>query len=192
MGWPEARKPKGQSIARADGQSYTAAMICARALALTAMLVAGCTAPTRPGPSLAPRSAEAIDPRVPVISTAVARPVDPELAGRLGELVRSAQQGDAAFTAAAGDARRLAAAAGAPRSESWIIAQQAVSAAVAARGPTARALGDIDALAASALARQGGIAPADLRAIEQAAAQVGTIDRRQAEAVDALQARLGS
>ena len=36
-----------------------------------------------------------------------------------------------------------------------------------------------------------GIAPADLRAIEQAAAQVGAIDRRQAQLIDALQSRLG-
>ena len=167
-------------------------MAPARTLAVAAMAaLAGCTAATGPGPSLAPRSAEAIDPRVPVVSTAVARPVDAALAARLGELVRAAEQGDGAFVAAAGDARRLAAAAGAAQSESWIVAQQALSAAVAARGPTARALGDIDALAASALARQGGIAPADLRAIEQAAAQVGAIDRRQAQVIDALQSRLG-
>nr|MBA3511606.1 hypothetical protein [Sphingomonas sp.] len=77
------------------------------------------------------------------------------------------------------------------QSESWVVAQQALSAAVAARGPTTRALGDIDALAASALARQGGIAPADLAAIEAAAAQVGALDRRHSQTIDALQARLG-
>jgi hypothetical protein len=167
-------------------------MIFARAclLAATAAL-AGCTAATGPGPSLAPRSAEAIDPRLPVVSTAVARPVDATLAAQLGELVRAARNGDDAFDAAADEARRLAAAAGAPRTESWIAAQQALSGAVAARAPTARALGDIDALAASAVGRQGGIAPADLAAIEEAAAEVGAIDRRQAQAIDALQARLG-
>ena len=164
----------------------------ARALAIAAIsILAGCTAATGPGPSLAPRSAEAIDPRVPVVSTAVTRPVDAALAARLDELVRAAQQGDSAFNAAASEARRLAAAAGAAQSESWIVAQQAVSAAVAARAPTARALGDIDALAAGALARQNGIAPADLTAIEAAAAEVSAIDRRQAQAIDALQARLG-
>ena len=105
--------------------------------------------------------------------------------------MRAAQQGDGAFAAASAEARRLAAAAGAAQSESWVVAQQAVSAAVAARAPTTRALGDIDAIAASALARQGSIAPADLRAIEEAAAEVGAIDRRQAQTIDALQARLG-
>ena len=153
--------------------------------------IAGCTAATGPGPSLAPRGAEAIDPRLPVVGTTVQRPVDAALAARLGELVRAARQGEGAFAAAAGEARRLAAAAGAPQTESWIVAQQALSAAVAARGPTSRALGDIDAIAASALVRQGGIAPADLEAIEAAAAEVGAIDRRQAQAIDALQASLG-
>ncbi|MGI8611319.1 MAG: hypothetical protein ACR2KH_03450, partial [Sphingomicrobium sp.] len=72
-----------------------------------------------------------------------------------------------------------------------VVAQQAVSAAVAARGPTTRALGDIDALAAAALAGQGGIAPTDLAAIEAAAAEVAAIDRRHSQMIDALQARLG-
>jgi len=143
-------------------------------------------------PSLAPRSAEAIDPRVPVAASGVQRPVDRALAVRLVELVALARRGDSAFSTAASEAQRLAATAGARQTESWVVAQQAVSAAVAARGPTTRALGDIDALAASALVRQGGIAPADLAAIEAAAADVEAIDRRQSRAIDALQARLGS
>jgi len=167
-------------------------MMRARTLVLSALLALGaCTAATGPGPSLAPRSAESIDPRVPVVSTTVPRPADPALVARLDELVRVARQGDGAFAAAGREAERVAASAGAAQSESWIVAQQAVSAAVAARAPTTRALGDIDALAASALARQNGIAPADLRAIEAAAAEVGAIDGRQAKVIDALQARLG-
>ena len=164
----------------------------ARSFGLTALAgLAGCTAATGPGPSLAPRSAEAIDPRVPVVGAAVTMPVDPQLAARLAELVSSARQGDGAFLAAAGEARRLAGAAGAPQSESWIVAQQALSAAVSAREPVARALGDIDAIAAAEVARRGGIAPADLAAIETAAAQVGAIDGRQARTIDALQRQLG-
>jgi hypothetical protein len=164
-----------------------------RPAALLAMLVTGaCSTP--PGatvPSLAPRAAENIDPRVPVDDGAVQMPVDAALAARLAELVGIARQGDSAFAAAAGEAQRLTAAAGAPQSESWVVAQQAVSAAVAARGPTARALGDIDALAAAALVKRGGIGPSDLAAIEGAAAEVGAIDRRQAGTIDALQRRLG-
>ena len=89
-------------------------------------------------------------------------------------------------------AEQLAAAAGAPQSESWVAAQQALSAAVAAREPTARALGDIDALGADRLQTAGGLSPADLAAVQSAGAEVGAIDQRQAEAIDALQRRLGS
>ncbi len=158
---------------------------------LSILAIAACSTPAGPVPSLAPRAAETIDPRVPVGDSRVQLPADAALAARLSELVGLARQGDGAFTAAAGEAERLTAAAGAPQSESWVVAQQAVSTAVAARGPTTRALGDIDALAAAALARRGGIAPADLAAIEGAAAEVAAIDRRHSQVIDALQARLG-
>ena len=166
-------------------------MLSARPVALLAIVaIAGCS--TSPGavPSLAPRAAETIDPRAPVGGDSVQRPVEAALAARLAEFIALARQGDNAFTAAAGEAERLAGSAGAPQSESWVVAQQAVSAAVAARGLTTRALGDIDALAAAALVRRGGIGPADLAAIESAAAEVGAMDRRQSRTIDALQARL--
>ena len=106
---------------------------------LATMVLGGCTTPAGTGPSLAPRAAESIDPRVPVVSTAVQQPVDPALAERLAELVARARQSEGAFGAAAGEARRLAGGAGPPQSESWIAAQQALSAAVAARAPTTSA-----------------------------------------------------
>jgi hypothetical protein len=86
----------------------------------------------------------------------------------------------------------LAGAAGAPQSESWIVAQEALSAAVEAHGGVATALGDVDALGADALQTQGGIAPNDMAAIQDAAAEIGAIDRRQADRIKALQERLGS
>jgi hypothetical protein len=153
--------------------------------------LAGCTQPGGPAPSLAPRAAEALDPRAPVVAATATQLADPALATRLAELVARAHQGDAAFTTAAAEAQRLAAAAGAPQSESWISAQQALSAAVAAREPAVRALGDIDAMTRDQLTRNGGIGPADLSAIKSAAADVATIERRQAQTIDALQARLG-
>ena len=48
-----------------------------------------------------------------------------------------------------------------------------------------------DAIAAVQVAARGGIAPADLAAVQTAAAEVGDIDRRQATRIEALQARLG-
>ncbi len=128
---------------------------------------------------------------MPVVRPVNVRPVTPALAERLSGLVGAAHSGDAAFDGAAADAERLAASAGAPQSEGWIAAQEALTAAIAARKLTAQALGDIDALAASALQVQGGIAPSDLAAIKSAQAEVGALDTRQAERVDAVQKRLG-
>jgi hypothetical protein len=120
------------------------------------------------------------------------RPVTPSLAARLADLVGQARSGEAAVEPAAAAAEQLAAAAGARQSESWIAAQQALTAAIAAREPTARALGDIDGIAASMLETQRGIAPNDLAAIKSAAADVAAIDRRQNERIEALKQRLGS
>jgi hypothetical protein len=114
------------------------------------------------------------------------------LASRLAGLVAQARSGDAAFADAMGEAERLAAAAGAPHSEGWIAAQEALTAAIAAAGPTRNALGDIDEIGATALQTQGGIAPSDLAAIQSAAATAGAIAQRQADRVTAVQRRLAS
>ena len=155
-------------------------------LALTA-----CSAPGGPYPSLQPRAAGAIDPRVPVVRPVNDRPVTAGLAARLAALVDQAQSGDAAFDGAASVAERLAGGAGPPRSESWIAAQEALTAAIAARRPTATAMGDIDEIGATALQNQAGIAPNDFAAIKSAAAKVGAIDSRQADRVASIQKRLG-
>jgi hypothetical protein len=163
-----------------------------RLLPLASLLtVAACTAPAVNAPSLAPRAAEAIDPRLPIPEAAPSGPASPALVARLDTLVGQARQGDAAFQAAAGEAERLAAAAGDPQSESWVVAQQALSAAVAAREAVTQALGDIDGLGSTELASKGSVSPADQAALAAAAATVGAIDRRQADLIDRLQRRLG-
>ena len=159
-------------------------------LLTSSMLLASCAAPLANTPSLAPRTAETLDPRLPVAGEVVITPADPALEARLAELVRLARQGDSAFAAAAAEAERLAAAAGGPQSEAWVVAQQALSVAVAARGQTTRAMGDIDEIAATRIANDRGIAPGNLAAIRSAAFEVSAIDRRQAERIDRLQARL--
>ena len=165
-----------------------------RALLTIAMIgsLAACSTPHVTAPSLAPRAAEAIDPRVPVSNPVRSEPVDPALAAHLAALLDQVEAGDAAFRDSAAAAEKLAAAAGAPQSESWIAAQQALSAAHAARGPTTRALGDIDGLAATALATKGGMSAADLAAIRSAAARAADVDKSEAARIDALEARLGS
>ena len=163
-----------------------------RRAALIPILVSACT--TTPGghePSLAYRAAEAIDPRVPIASEVIAGPADPALAARIGELLAQVRSGDAGFQAASSVAERLVASAGPAQSESWIAAQEALSAADAARAPTTRALGDIDALGATSLQVLGGLAPNDLAAIRTAGAEVGQIAERQSRRLQAIHQRLG-
>jgi hypothetical protein len=159
-------------------------------LPLALALLAACSTPGGPYPSLQPRAAEAMDPRVPVTRPMNDRPADAGLVARLEALVAEARRGDADFAPALAAAERAAAGAGAAESESWIAAQQALSAAVAARAPTARAQAEIDALGAELLKANGGIAPNDLKAIEEAAAAAGAIAGRQAAAIAATEARL--
>ena len=153
--------------------------------------LSACSAPGGPYPSLQPRPAEAIDPRLPVVRPTNDRPVSPALAGKLASLIDAARSGSASFDGAASEAERLAAIAGAPQSEGWIAAQEALTAAISARRATATALGDIDALAARALQANSGIAPNDLAAIKSAQSEVGSLDARQAARIDAIQKQLG-
>jgi hypothetical protein len=51
-------------------------------------------------------------------------------------------------------------------------------------------MGDIDALGGDKLQAQGGLAPADLDAIDRAGAEVGAIDQRQAETIKTVQSML--
>lgn len=166
-------------------------MIWRPAFAVFVVALGACSTPGGQYPSLQPRAAENIDPRVPVERPMNDRPVTPALASRLAELVSTARGGDTAFQSAADTAERLAANAGGPQSEGWIAAQEALSSAIAATGPTRLALGDIDGLGATKLQSQGGLAPSDLAAIKDAGAEVGALDARQAARIKAIQLRLG-
>ena len=155
------------------------------------VLFGACAPAGGPFPSLQPRAAEAIDPRVAVVRPINDRPVSPALASQLAQLVEQARNGNAAFETIVGRAESFAGGAGGSQSDSWVAAQEALSAAIAARDPTARALGDIDALGASMLQTQGGLSPNDLTAIQGAGAEVAALDQRQAERIKAIQQRLG-
>ena len=158
---------------------------------LAVLLIGACSTPmTGPEPSLAPRAAEAIDPRVPIPDTVPIGPVDAALAGKLDELVGTARAGVALFDARLANAERLAAAAGPIASESWVAAQQALSLLVEQYGVTTRAAADIDGLASSRLKSQSWIRPADQQAIAAAAAQLAAISEPQAAAIARLQQRL--
>src|SRR5215210_9150645 len=58
---------------------------------LSIMALSACAAPGGPYPSLQPRAAEAVDPRVPVERPINDRPVTPALATRLSALVDQAR-----------------------------------------------------------------------------------------------------
>lgn len=159
-------------------------------LLLTPLIVAGC-ASTGGEPSLAPRAAEAIDPRIPVVDSSASLAPDPQLVEALvairNRALAAAGQAEPAIASAAG----LVGGAGAPESESWIVAQQAVSAAIAARAPFTQALGDLDRLITQRVRSSGRLVPRDLAAADAVSAELSAIDRRQAEAIAALQRKLG-
>lgn len=167
-------------------------MAMSKAPIITAiMLLAGCAAPSG-YPSLARRSAEAIDPRVPVVANPSPGTVDPAIAAGLARAVASARGGTAAFNALARRAEALAAAAGPRQSESWVVAQQALSALGAQHGVTTSAAADIDALAAERIDAARWLVPATQAAIAAAAAEVGAISDAQRAILVRLTARLGS
>ena len=165
--------------------------MCARLFLLLSTIAMSACSAGGPYPSLRPRAAEAIDPRIQPVGPINDRPATPALTAQLSALVGQARAGEAAFGPAAAEAERLAAVAGASQSESWIAAQVALSAAIAARKPTALAQADVDALGATALQTHGGIAPNDLDAIKTAATEVLEIARGQTDRIAAIQKRLG-
>ena len=163
-----------------------------RAVSLLALwLIGACSAPNvGPEPSLAPRPAEAIDPRLPIPGDAPAGPVDAALAAKLVELIGEARAGVPQFDARQADADRLAAAAGPMASESWVAAQQALSLLIEQFGVTTRVAANIDGLASARLEGQRWIRPADQQGIASAAAEVAAISDAQSGAIDRLRNQL--
>ncbi len=158
---------------------------------MAALLVVGCSTPrTAPEPSLAPRAAEAIDPRVPIPDTVPAGPVDPALVRRIDTLLAEARSGIPAFEAREAEASRLAANAGPVSSESWVAAQQALSRLVEQFGVTTRVAADIDALASSRLESSRWIRPADREAIAAAQSAIAAIVEPQAASIARLREQI--
>ena len=164
-------------------------MRCLPPIAL-ALFASACAAP-RDFPSLAPRAAEGIDPRVPVLANPAPGSVDPLVAAALARAVATARGGTGEFARLAQRAEALAAAAGARESESWVVAQQALSALSAQHGVTTSAAADIDAIAAERIDAARWLVPATQAAVATAAAEVGAISQGQRATIARLSARLG-
>ena len=161
------------------------------ALILPLTLIAACSTPLTNAPSLATRPGEAIDPRLPINPEPAPGTLDPALAARLAQVVGEVRAGVATFNRLGAEAERLAAAAGPAQSESWIVAQQALSAVVAQHGVTMRGAADVDALAATRIDETRWLVPADRAAIEAAAADVAAINDPQTALIARLRDRLG-
>ena len=159
-------------------------------LVLTAAFGLGACASTAPRTDrLAPRAAESIDPRTPIPSVEPGGPADPALVARLEAIKAPALASLGQFDQLAMMARSAAAGAGPRQSESWITAQVAVSALVAAGAPVTKALGEIDALGADKISA---LAAPDRKAIESAAGDLTVVEQSQAGTIAELNARLGS
>lgn len=154
------------------------------------LLSTACSSTMVTEPSLAPRAAESVDPRLPIPDAVPTGSVDAGLARQLQSLVEAARAGASAFNAQESEATRLASTAGPMASESWIAAQQALSRLVERHGVTTRAAGDIDALAGNRLEGQHWIRPADREAIAAAAAEVGSLNEAQSGAIQRLTRQL--
>ncbi|MCY7271162.1 MAG: hypothetical protein LH485_03780 [Sphingomonas bacterium] len=159
---------------------------------LVALGLIGCTGSKATEPSLARRPAEAIDPRLPIASDPTPGPFDADLAARLSQLVAEGNAGARMFDSELGQAQALANAAGSAQSESWILAQQALSGLEGARARSTRALSDIDALAAARIQSGSGLSFSDMTAIEAASGELRGVTDRQAMTIDRLSARLGN
>jgi Meckel syndrome type 1 protein len=113
--------------------------------ALGAVLISSC-AVQGPFPSLAPREVERNVSLEEPVRTPPVVATDPELRSLAAELLAQARKGEQDFNAAHGAAVRAAGRAGAAGSESWTVAQEAISRLEAARAETTRALAELDAL----------------------------------------------
>ena len=159
---------------------------------LLALGLIGCAASSATEPSLARRPAEAIDPRLPIASAPTPGPVDAALAAQLAQLVAEGRAGARLFDAEVGQAQVLANAAGPAQSDSWILAQQALSGLEGARARSTKALADVDALAAARILGGTGLSFSDMTAIEAALSDLRALTDRQATTFDRLSARLGT
>jgi putative membrane protein len=141
-------------------------------------------------PSLLPRAVEKQPIDMPVSEpTERETPADPALQAQIAKYVADAEAGDKAFAEqrAAADAAVARAAGTAPGDELWVQAQEKVTALETARVAVRDAAAAIDALRLDpANAGTGSRA-----AIDAATARIEAIERAEAQAVAALNAKLG-
>ena len=157
---------------------------------LALLLLAGGCAQRGSFPSLAPRAAEMADAGAPAAAPAPEAPDDPALARRLAELLGRAREGQTAFAAAMGRASPAVARGGGAGSESWVVAQQAISRIEEARAPTVEALADLDAVPRAREESGTPTSSNDRAAIAAAVEEVRAIAARQQQDIAGLSGSL--
>lgn len=155
---------------------------------LSCLLLAACQ-PRNDAPSLGPRPAEAIDPRLPVGSTEPP-PGELTVADQVASLQVRLQEGEARFATVLPPTRAAVARAGAQGSESWVQAEEQLSLLERAHLPVAVALADLDRLVTAQIDRDGWASPADREAVETLMQDARAIYQRQADTLGALAASL--
>jgi hypothetical protein len=160
-------------------------------LAPLALAAGGCASNAGDFPSLAQRPAErefaAEQMAPPKIRPPL--PADQALAARAQGFVAAAREAEGGFSRASAIAAAAAARAGPPGSDSWTVAQEAVSRAIAAQAPLTRIAGEFDDYAADR-ARQTPLAPADIARLHDATAEVEHMVALQTARIRRLEASL--
>jgi hypothetical protein len=157
-----------------------------RLLILTPLVLSAC-ADAGIGPSLAKRPIESRSMAEPVSTPAQAQLADADLQSQIDGLIDRANVGQRAFAGLLPRARAAALAAGPEGSESWIVAQQLLTALEAARAASPDALARLDAmLATRALAGD----EAGLSELQAAQQLVATTTDGQNRALEELRARI--
>jgi hypothetical protein len=156
-------------------------------VAAIAALAGGCVAPG-PFPSLAPREAEGAISTEDTSRERPVVPIDAALGARIAVLLSDVRRGETTFATALGVAEAAAGRAGAEGSETWIAAQQAVSAAEAARAPTVGSLAELDGLS---LERAGmATHQSQFETLLAAVAEAQRLAERQQRRLDAVRAQI--
>lgn len=158
-----------------------------RCLLLASLLLAGCAESGSVGPSLARRPIESRNLGEPAREATPPVAADAQLRSEIEGLVNRARTGEREFAALLPRTEAAARAAGAEGSESWIAAQQLLSALEAARGTTTAALGRLDALLAGRVLARNEAGFVELQSAQQDVAALAEAQQRQ---FDRLQARI--
>jgi hypothetical protein len=167
-----------------------------RALAVSLLLAlpalaAGCASDEGDFPSLAQRPAEReyAEEQMSPPKVRPPLPADAAVATRAEGFVAAAREAEGGFSRAYETAAAAVAKAGPAGSDSWVIAQEAVSRAVAAQAPVSKIVGAFDDYAASR-SRETPLAPGDVERLHAAAAELERIAQDQAARVRRLEATL--